>query len=37
MRKFVLGFFLGVLTLPVGFLVATWWGCLPAFANTDPS
>ena len=36
MRKFILGFFLGVLTLPVGFLVAAWWGCLPAFANTDP-
>ena len=22
--------------MPVDFLVAAWWGCLPAFANTDP-
>jgi hypothetical protein len=35
-RKFVLGFVIGILALPVGFLLLAWLGLLPALANADP-
>ena len=36
MRKFVLGFVVGILTLPAGFLLLAWLGLIPALANADP-
>ena len=37
MRKFLLGFVLGILTLPLGAFVAAWMGWLPTNANTTAS
>jgi hypothetical protein len=37
MRKFLLGFLLGILTLPALALTAAWLGLLPTNANTAPS
>jgi len=36
MRKFVLGFFVGILTFPAGFVLLAWLGLFPALANADP-
>jgi hypothetical protein len=36
MRKFVLGFSVGVLTFPAGFVLLAWLGLFPALANADP-
>ena len=36
MRKFVLGFVVGILILPAGFLLLAWLGVFPALANADP-
>jgi hypothetical protein len=36
MRKFVLGFVVGILILPAGFLLLAWLGVVPALANADP-
>ena len=33
MRKFVLGFVVGILILPAGFLLLAWLGVFPALAN----
>jgi len=35
-RRFVQGFVVGVLALPLGALVAAWLGYLPALAKADP-
>jgi thiosulfate dehydrogenase len=37
MRKFLLGFVVGILTLPVGAFAAAWMGWLPTNANATPS
>lgn len=37
MRKFLLGFFLGLLTLPAVTFAAAWLGMLPTNANASPS
>jgi len=37
MRKFLLGFSIGILTPPVALLVAAWLGALPTNANATPS
>jgi len=36
MRKFVVGFVVGMLTLPAVFLLLAWLGLFPALANADP-
>jgi len=36
MRKFVLGFSMGVLTFPAAFVLLAWLGLFPALANADP-
>lgn len=36
MRKFVLGFAVGILILPAGFFLLAWGGVLPVLANADP-
>lgn len=36
MRRFVLGFVVGMLALPVAAFITAWQGYLPALANTDP-
>jgi hypothetical protein len=36
MRKFVLGFSVGVLTFPAAFVLLAWLGLFPALANADP-
>jgi len=36
MRKFGLGFVVGILTLPAAFLLLAWLGLFPALANVDP-
>jgi mono/diheme cytochrome c family protein len=36
MRKFVVGFVMGLLTLPAGFVLVAWLGFFPALANADP-
>lgn len=36
MRKFVLGFSVGVLTFPAGLVLLAWLGLFPALANADP-
>jgi len=37
MRKFLLGFLLGTLTIPAGLIAAAWLGRLPTNANAKPS
>jgi mono/diheme cytochrome c family protein len=37
MRKFLLGFVVGILTLPAGAFAVAWLGCLPINANASPS
>ncbi len=37
MRKFLLGFVAGILTLPAGAFAAAWLGWLPTNANATPS
>jgi hypothetical protein len=37
MRKFLLGFVAGILTVPATAFVAAWLGLLPINANTRPS
>ncbi len=37
MRKFLLGFVVGILTLPVGAFAVAWMGWLPINANAKPS
>jgi thiosulfate dehydrogenase len=36
MRRFLLGWVLGILTLPVIAVVMAWWGWLPTYAETPP-
>ncbi|MGB7281440.1 MAG: cytochrome c [Candidatus Acidiferrum sp.] len=36
MKKFVLGFFVGILVIPAGALAAAWMGWLPVNANAAP-
>jgi hypothetical protein len=36
MRKFVLGFSVGVLTFPAAFVLLAWLGLFPALANAEP-
>jgi hypothetical protein len=37
MRKFLLGFVVGIVTLPVGAFAAAWMGWLPTSAKARPS
>ena len=37
MRKFLLGFVVGILALPLGAFAAAWMGWLPTNANATPS
>jgi len=37
MRNFLLGFVVGILTLPAGAFAAAWMGCLPTNASATPA
>ena len=37
MREFLLGFVVGILTLPAGAFAAAWMGWLPTNANATPT